>query len=133
MPKEAGMTDTMTNVNALVDRYIECWNERDVAHRRDLIDQTWTEDGASIDPLVVAEGRDEISATMGAVQEQFPGFTFRLAGPPDTHHNLTRFTWELAPAANAEPLIVGFDIAILAADGRLQAVHGFLDKVPGQS
>lgn len=127
------MTDTMTNVNAVIARYIDTWNEPDPVRRQALIADTWTEDAAYIDPLVVAEGRDAIAATIGAVQEQFPGFTFRLAGQPDTHHNLARFTWELASSANAEPLVVGFDVAVLSDDGRLQAVHGFLDKVPGQS
>jgi hypothetical protein len=132
MPKEATMTDTMTNVNTAIDRYIDAWNETDPAQRRALIAQTWTDDATYIDPLVIAEGRDAIAATIAAVQEQFPGFTFRLAGRPDTHHNLARFTWELTPSADAEPLVVGFDVAVLSDNGRLQAVHGFLDKAPGQ-
>jgi hypothetical protein len=27
---------------------------------------------------------------------------------------------------------VGFDVAVLADDGRIQDVHGFLDRVPSQ-
>ena len=34
---------------------------------------------------------------IGAVQQQFPGFSFRLAGPVDGHHNQARFGWELGP------------------------------------
>ena len=37
--------------------------------------------------------------------------------------------WELGPAG-AEAIVVGFDVAVLAEDGRMEAVHGFLDKVP---
>ncbi|HET8523004.1 MAG TPA: nuclear transport factor 2 family protein [Thermomicrobiales bacterium] len=124
------MIDTMTNVNAVIDRYIDAWNESNPAARMALIDETWTEDAVYIDPLVAASGREAIAATIGAVQEQFPGFTFRLAGQPDSHHNLARFTWELAASAEAVPLVVGFDVAVLSEDGRLRAVHGFLDKVP---
>jgi hypothetical protein len=29
-----------------------------------------------------------------------------------------------------EPLVVGFDVAVLTEDGRIAAIHGFLDKVP---
>jgi hypothetical protein len=43
---------------------------------------------------------------------------------------LARFSWELAPSEATEPLVIGFDVAVLAEDGRLQVVHGFLDKVP---
>jgi hypothetical protein len=35
-----------------------------------------------IDPLAVAEGRDAIAATIAPVQQQFPGFMFRLTGAP---------------------------------------------------
>jgi SnoaL-like domain len=122
----------MTDVNPVIDRYIAIWNETDPARRRDLIARTWTEDASYVDPLVVAEGRDAIDSTVAAAQEQFPGFAFRLAGLVDAHHNLARFTWELAPAADGEALVVGFDVAVLADDGRLREVHGFLDKVPAQ-
>jgi hypothetical protein len=70
------------------------------------------------------------SDCVSSAQKQFPGFTFRLGGPVDVHHNLARFTWELAPAVDQEAIVVGFDVAVLAPDGRLQSVHGFLDKVP---
>ena len=120
----------MTDLAPVVDRYIAIWNETDPTRRRDLIGHTWTDDACYVDPLVVTEGHDAIDATVAAVQTQFPGVTFRLAGPIDAHHNLARFTWELAPAADQAPLVVGFDVAVVSADGRLQHVHGFLDRVP---
>jgi SnoaL-like domain len=119
----------MTDVSTVIDRYINMWNETDASRRRDLIAQTWTDDASYIDPLVVAEGPDAIDATVAAVQTQFPGFAFRLAGPVDAHHNLARFSWELAPNGG-EAIVVGFDVAILSEDGRLRDVHGFLDRVP---
>ena len=120
----------MTSTTRVIDRYIAIWNETDPARRRDLIASTWTEDASYLDPLVAAEGADAIDATIAAVQQQFPGFTFRLGGPVDAHHNLARFTWELAPKTDQEAIVVGFDVVVFAPDGRLQQVHGFLDKVP---
>lgn len=120
----------MTDRTAVVARYIAIWNEPDPARRQDLIAQTWSEDATYTDPLVVAEGHAALAATVAAVQAQFPGFTFRLAGPVDAHHNLTRFGWELVPDDGAEAIVAGFDVAVLADDGRLRHVHGFLDKVP---
>jgi hypothetical protein len=112
----------------VIDRYIESWNETDPVARRALIDEVWAEHGRYTDPLVVAEGRDAIDATIGAVQGQFPGLRFTL-GPVDAHHDVARFTWTLG-ADGGEPLVVGFDVAVLDAHGRIVAVHGFLDKVP---
>jgi len=117
------------STNDLIERYIATWNEQDAGRRRTMIDEIWAEDASYVDPLVVAEGRDAIDATIAGVREQFAGFGFRLAGPVDAHHNLARFTWELAPDG-AEAIVVGFDVAVLTEDGRLANVHGFLDRVP---
>ncbi len=119
----------MTEIDRVVHRYIAVWNERDSSRRRDLIARTWTEDGRYVDPLVIVKGRDAIDATVAAVQAQFPGHVFRLAGPVDAHHSTARFTWELVPEDASEAVVVGFDVAVLA-DDHLQDVYGFLDKVP---
>jgi hypothetical protein len=120
----------MNDIIPAVERYIAIWNEPDSERRRELIARTWSEDATYVDPLVRAEGQDAIDATVAAAQAQFPGFSFRLAGAVDAHHNVARFTWELAPGMNDEAIVVGFDVAELAADGRLRAVTAFLDKVP---
>lgn len=75
------------------------------------------------------QGREAIDQTIEAVQRQFPGLRFRLVGPVDAHHNQGRFSWELGPDG-AEAPIVGFDVAVVDEDGRLQTVLGFLDKIP---
>ncbi|MDR0344729.1 MAG: nuclear transport factor 2 family protein, partial [Nocardiopsaceae bacterium] len=68
---------------------------------------------------------DQIDATIGVIQGQFPGQAFTLAGPVDAHHDIARFSWRLGDGA-----VMGFDVLVLAADGRISKVHGFLDKVP---
>lgn len=118
-----------SQITPVIDRYIAVWNESDASRRRDLIAQTWTEDAHYVDPLVNAEGRDAIDATVAAAQARFPGHVFRLAGPIDTHHNLARFTWELVPEGGNDAVAIGFDVALLA-DGQLQNVYGFLDFIP---
>ena len=114
----------------LIERYIAIWNDTDPHSRRAAIDETWTDDARYVDPLVVAEGKDVIDRVIAGAQEQFAGLRFRLAGPVDAHHDLARFTWELGPDGG-EAVVVGFDVAVLSG-GRVQQVHGFLDKVPGQ-
>jgi hypothetical protein len=119
----------MTTYDELAQRYIDTWNETDPDARRAAVDQLYTEDARYVDPLAAAEGREAIAAMIGAVQEQFPGFLFRMAGPVDGHHNQVRFGWQLGPAG-AEAPIVGFDVAVSDGQGRIQTVLGFLDKVP---
>jgi hypothetical protein len=117
-------------MNDVIGRYLACWNETDPAVRRKLIDDLWAADASYIDPLAEAHGRDAIDAAIGAVQAQFPGLVFTLAGPVDAHHRQARFTWGLGPEG-AEPLAVGFDVAVTDEDNRIVTVLGFLDQVPG--
>ncbi|MER5454375.1 nuclear transport factor 2 family protein [Micromonospora sp. NPDC002389] len=113
----------------LVERYLAIWNETDPARRRREIDDLFAAEGRYVDPLVVAEGRDAVDATIAAVQDRFPGMTFRTVGPVDGHHQQVRFAWELGPEGVEAP-IAGFDVATVDDDGRLTQVLGFLDRVP---
>lgn len=117
-------------MNDVIARYLACWNETDPAARRSLIDEVWATDAVYTDPLAQARGHAEIDATIGAVQQQFPGLMFTLAGPVDAHHRQTRFTWGLGPEGG-EPLVIGFDVAVTDDDDKIRTVLGFLDKVPG--
>jgi len=116
-------------VHDVIERYIASWNQTEPQLRRKLVDEVWAQDATYIDPLAEAHGRDAIDATIAAVQAQFPGLTFTLLDSVDTHHRQARFTWGLGPDG-AEPLVVGFDVAVADSDGRLTSVLGFLDKVP---
>ena len=117
-------------MNDVITRYLACWNETDPAARRKLIDEVWAADAEYIDPMAEARGRAAIDATIGAVQDQFPGLVFTLAGPVDAHHRQARFSWGLGPEG-AEPLVVGFDVAVTDDEDKITTVLGFLDKVPG--
>lgn len=119
----------MSDIENVVRRYLQTWNETDPAARRAAIDELWDENGTYTDPIAAVEGRDAIDATIAAVRERFAGLTFSLAGPVDAHHDIARFTWNLGPA-DGEPIVIGFDVAVFGTDGRIAHVHGFLDKVP---
>jgi hypothetical protein len=120
----------MTDFSEIAERYIAMWNETDGAARKAMVEQLFTEDARYVDPMVEIAGRAAIDTTVAAVQRQFPGLEFRLAGNVDAHHQQARFGWELGLAGD-EALVVGFDVAEVDEDGRLTQVLGFLDKVPG--
>lgn len=120
----------MNDFQAVAETYIATWNETDADQRAALLDRSWSADARYVDPLVAVTGRQDLSAAIGAVQQQFPGWRFRLAGPVDGHHNVARFGWELGPDGDGPAPVAGFDVATLTEDGRVAAVHGFLDRVP---
>jgi hypothetical protein len=117
------MSDTVTT-------YLAAWNATDPAERADLLDRVVTDDVRYVDPLADVTGPAALGGVIGAVQQQFPDMPLRLVSGPDTHHDVLRFSWGLGPAG-AEPVVVGTDSVLLAADGRFALVTGYLDKVPG--
>ena len=124
-------TDTTTVAAATIAaQYIAAFNETDPTVRRNLIGRTFTEDATYVDPLTAGDGADGIDAMIAGVQGQFPGFIFRLSGAVDAYADRLRFAWQLFPPGADAPLAGGTDFAILANDGRLQAVTGFLDLMP---
>lgn len=120
----------MNEVQEIVQRYIDAWNETDAPRRRALVGDVFLPRATYTDPLAAVRGHDAIDQFIGAAQAQFAGLRFSLAGPVDAHHDQARFNWQLCAAADAEPMVIGFDVAVFE-DGRIGAVYGFLDKVPG--
>jgi len=79
--------------------------------------------------MLESEGRKGIDAMVAGVHERFPGYKFRRTGAIDLHHDRVRFSWELAPAGG--PVFAdGVDFGVIAADGRLQTITGFIDHAP---
>ncbi|CAJ0682164.1 nuclear transport factor 2 family protein [Ralstonia mannitolilytica] len=127
------MTITQLAVNetladTLVDRYIAAWNATDPAQRRTLVAQTWTESATYVDPLMQGTGHDGIEGLIAGVQAKFPGFRFARDGGVDVVQDTLRFRWTLGPDGQA--LVKGTDF-VRIADGRMQAVTGFIDQMPG--
>jgi SnoaL-like domain len=121
------MNDTID----LIGRYIAAWNETNAERRRSLIARTFADAASYVDPMMESHGHAELDAMISGVQERFPALRFRLAGAVDTHHGSVRFSWELTPDTG-EPVAKGTDFAVLAEDGRLLSVTGFLDAVAAQ-
>ncbi|MGR8012188.1 nuclear transport factor 2 family protein [Streptomyces hypolithicus] len=120
----------MSDLTDLATRYIAIWNEADQDKRAAAISDLYTPDATYTDPLANVQGHDGIGAVIAGARDQFKGFDFKILGDADTHNNVSRFRWELVPSSGGENVVIGFDVAVTDADGRIKAVYGFLDKVP---
>lgn len=120
----------MTDATTIVTRYLDAWNEPDVRRRRSLIAETFLPDARYVDPLQAGEGWDGIDGMIAAVQTRFPGYRFRPAGRIEGHNGHVRFGWELFGPDSLETVVAGTDFGTMA-DGRLQRVVGFIDRMPG--
>lgn len=112
----------------VVAQYLATWNATG-AERARLLAEHWSPEATYTDPLAEVSGHEGIAAVVDGVQAQFPGAVFTQVGAADGHHRQVRFRWGLGPEG-AEPLVIGFDVVVLDASGRIQDVRGFLDQVP---
>jgi SnoaL-like domain len=119
----------MSDIENVVSAYLTAWNARDDQARAAAAERAFAPTATYVDPVVAADGRDSLVAVIAGVQQQFPGLTFTPGEVLDAHHDVVRFTWHLGTPEQPD-LIVGFDVATLGEDGRIERVVGFLDKVP---
>jgi hypothetical protein len=72
----------VSDPTTIVNTYIGMWNETDPQRRRKLVAEALTDDASYLDPIMAGNGTDEISAMIGAAQEQYPGIHLvaRFAG-----------------------------------------------------
>lgn len=117
--------------DALVQGYFAMWNEADPRARREVVTATWAPPAAYVDPLFTAEGYDGLDTMVEAVHQRFPGHEFRLTGAVDAHHDRLRWSWELASVESGDAVASGVDFAVLAGDGRLAQVTGFIEAPAG--
>ncbi len=129
MVAHAAREIAMTDFANIAERYIAMWNETDAARRRQIIAGLWTDSGRYVDPLMSGDGPSGIDAMVQGVQARFPGFRFKLIGKVDGHNGHLRFGWELGDGVNPAP-VAGIDVGVVAPDGRLQSITGFIDRMP---
>jgi hypothetical protein len=120
----------MNNINEVIVGYLAAWNERDGTRRRALIGRVWTEDAAYVDAHRRGEGHDGIDSMIAAAQAQFPGYRLHLVSGIETHNGYARFSWAAGGTPEAPLYLGGTDFALIAPDGRLKIVAGFVDAAP---
>jgi hypothetical protein len=124
------MVQAVSTPGELAVRYLQAWNESDPQRRRALVAEVFSDNASYVDPLAEVAGHEGLCALIGGMQAKFAGARFSLKGTPEGHHDRVRFSWALA--VDGKKLAEGTDVALLAPDGRLEAVTGFLDYVdPG--
>ncbi len=118
----------MADLTQVVERYLAAFNETDGSRRRELLAALYTSDSTYTDPHVELRGPEQIDGFIDQTQGRFPGFTFRLGGPVDAHHNQARFQWHAGPEGTPDQF-VGFDVIV--TDGlQIRNVYGFMDAAP---
>lgn len=120
----------MSNANDLVVNYIAAWNELDPKRRREIVARTWTDGGSYVDAHRQGMGHEAIDAMIAVAQKTFPGYRIRLISKIEAHNGHVRFSWAAGGTEQAPLYLGGTDFCVVAPDGRLQSVVGFVDAAP---
>jgi hypothetical protein len=123
----------MSNANEVVVRYLAAWNEPEPKRRRELVAKAWTDDGTYVDAARDGKGHDSLDAMIAAAQGHFPGYRLRLASGIEAHHDYLRFSWVAGGTAETPLYIKGTDFVVMAGDGRIRSVVGFVDAAPART
>ena len=122
-------TPSTTDLQNVVDRYFELWNERDPQRRADLAASVFTDDGRHVDPLADVRGATELSAMIGGVHERFADHRLVRTSGLDAHHDTVRYGWRLE-GPDGTVVVTALDVALLAPDGRYASVVAFFSDLP---
>ena len=128
------MTNTTTidpafDCDSAIGRYMDMWNEAEATTRRVIVDEVWTTDALSVDPLSSVQGRADIDAMVARVQDAYPGHRFRPVGESFLHNDRLLFFWEMVDTAGSV-VVTGLDSVRLSPDGRFADLAGFFGPRP---
>ena len=119
-----------TALQHLMERNVlEVFGELDSERRKSVINELYTDNCTFFEADNQIVGRNALSAKVGQILSEAPGFVFSLAGPPEVNHDLGRARWRFGPNG-ATPVVTGMDVAVFK-QGRISSLYTFVDKVPG--
>jgi hypothetical protein len=105
------------DTEALVERYVAFWNERDVSLRRARLAELWAQDALFVSEVSRREGHVGIEAEARATAKDF---VFSSANRTAGHHDVVRMSWEMRPAGGGDVAASGLAVLVLAEDGRIR-------------
>ena len=121
----------MQTPTELVERCVSLWNEPDPDKRRTEIVALWAPDGLHYAKSHTCVGYTALEdrVTRSYDRSIAPGLNlFRHAGNIEAHHNVLRFNWHMARKTDCHIVAIGFELFVLAEDGRIAADYQFIDR-----
>ena len=114
--------------NEALEHYWRMWNSLDPDQARHHLDLAVTEDVVFCDPRDHHVGREALAHNVRRFRRRFPRASFEIRSGFDTHHNRSRYRWDLL--VDGEVLVEGTDVATVADNGLLERIDGFFGPLP---
>ncbi len=123
----------MTDYDRLVDHYVAMWNKADAGNRKRLIAALWSEDCIHTNKRAEWHGHAAmLERVTGSYEKSIRdgGHRFEAMGNTEGYRNVVRLNWHMRPAGGGKIVAQGFELLVLADDGRIKADYQFIDPTP---
>lgn len=117
----------MSDLNTLVDMYIDLWNETDDNARRVKVEKVFADQAKHVAHTEKSVGHDQIYARItDAYAHDLRDGERKLRSVRDftNHRGAVRINWD-ETNADGQWVAAGFDCMILSSDGRINVDHEF--------
>lgn len=118
----------MLDPQALADRYVAVWNEKDGERRRHAIAALWVPNGQHFVEGRQARGYEELEKRIRGSHEKNvrdDGNRFRAAPGARRLRDVVTFYWEMLPADADTVLVRGLEFLIVDNEGRILVDYQF--------
>jgi hypothetical protein len=142
-------SETLSDPQTLVDRYVSMWMETDADMRRTRIRELWTENAVHVleppremrqaaaalgfvSPTLEVRGYAALEARVTRAHQEFVAagrFVFRSRGNVTRLHDVVKFNWEMVPADGGAVAGVGLEVIMVDADDRIMMDYQFIEAV----
>jgi len=119
----------MLDPQALADRYVAVWNEKDEKRRRDAIAALWMPDGQHFVAGREASGYEALEKRVRGSHEKNvrdDGNRFRVVPGARQLSDVVTFYWEMLPANDDRVLARGLEFLVVGDDGRIIVDYQFI-------
>ena len=100
-----------------LDSYERAWALPAEGKIRDELGRCWTAQSTHVNPFTdTVQGIEGLTRLILDFPAMIPGAAFRVGGPPDLHHDVARFAWQLRSTARIRMLGSDFGFLIEGLD-----------------
>lgn len=123
----------MIDREQMLAAYEQAWTQQDESAIRAELERCWTPDSTYVSPLTdVVQGIDGLTGLILDFPVMFPDAQVRPTGPPDVHHDVAYFPWQLTSTRRIRTMgrdygrsLDGVDVVEFAEDGRIRRIMAF--------
>ena len=120
----------MSHAEDLARRYIQIWNETDLAARRAQVAALWIENGTHYVRAREVHGHADLEtrvATSHQTNVAERNYLFELNGGVEQLRDMVKFNWRMVPNGGGAIAATGLIVVLLAGDGRIRIDYQFID------